>query len=181
VDGQNKLVFKEDERGRVTVAFGGDFPYLALIKLRWFEQPILHYALIGFCVLLFIIAAIGWPVAMLVRKICRRKIVGNPAPRVARWLAGVMSGCFLLFLVLTVASFSKIEEAMYGVPTLFKIALAFPLVAAVLAVGVLGYTVLAWFKKYWYGCRRLTYTLIFVAAVIFLWVLYFYNLLGWRL
>jgi hypothetical protein len=50
-----------------------------------------------------------------------------------------------------------------------------------LAIGLLVFTVLAWGKKYWYGCRRLTYTLILVAGVVFLWVLYFYNLLGWRL
>jgi CubicO group peptidase (beta-lactamase class C family) len=181
VGGQSKIIFKEDDRGRVTVAFAGDVPHMALLKLKWYEQPIFHYFIIGFCVLFFIIAAIGWPVAALSRKICRRKVEGHPAPRAARWLAGLMSGCFLVFLVLMAASFSDIYEAMFGVPLLFKIGLAFPLVAAVLAIGVLAFTLLAWGKKYWYGCRRLTYTMILVAAVVFLWVLYFYNLLGWRL
>jgi CubicO group peptidase (beta-lactamase class C family) len=181
VDGQSKLVFKEDDRGRVTVAFAGDLPHMALLKLKWYEQPMCHYVLIGFCILFFTIAAVGWPVAMLTRKICRRKVEGNPAPKAARLLAGLMSGCFLVFLVLLVASFANIYEAMFGVPRLFKIALAFPLIGALLGVGVLGFTVLAWAKKYWYGCRRLTYTLVLLAAVAFLWVLYFYNLLGWRL
>jgi CubicO group peptidase (beta-lactamase class C family) len=181
VDGQNLLVFKEDDRGRVTVAFAGDFPHMALLKLNWYEQPILHYVLIGFCVLLFVIAAIGWPLTALFRRICRRKIDGNPAPRAARWLAGLMSACFLVFLVLLAATLGNSNEVMFGVPPLFKIALAFPLIGAALAVVMLGYTLLAWFKKYWYGCRRLTYTLILLAAVAFLWLLYFYNLIGWRL
>jgi len=181
VDGQGKLVFKEDDRGRVTLAFAGDIPHMALLKLKWPEQPMFHYFLIGFSVLFFLIAAVGWPVAALSRRICGRTIVGNPAPRGARFLAGLMGGCFLLFLILTAAAFSDLNEAMFGVPSLFKIALALPLIGAVMAVGVLGYTFMAWVKKYWYGCRRLTYTLIFVAAVVFLWVLYFYNLLGWRL
>jgi hypothetical protein len=181
VDGQSKLVFKEDGRGRVTLAFAGDFPHMALFKLKWYEQPMLHYVLIGLCVLFFIIAAIGWPVAMLARKICRRKIEGKPAPKVARWLAGLMSGCFLVFLVLLAVSLSNTNEVMFGVPLLLKVALVFPLIAAVLAVGLLGYTFLAWVKKYWYGCRRLSYTLILLAGVVFLWLLYFYNLLGWRL
>jgi len=181
VDGQSKLVFKEDDRGRVTVAFAGDLPHMALLKLRWFEQPMLHYVIIGFCVLFFMIAALGWPIAALARKICRRKIEGHPAPKGARWLAGLMSGCFLVFLVLLAVSLSNTNEVMFGVPLLLKVGLVFPLIAAVLAVGVMGYTFLAWAKKYWYGCRRLTYTLIFIAAVAFLWVLYFYNLLGWRL
>jgi len=181
VDGQSKLVFKEDDRGRVTFAFAGDIPHMALFKFKWYEQSMLHYVLIGFCVLFFIIAAVGWPVAIVARKICRRKIEGKPAPKTARLLAGLMSGCFLVFLILFAAAFSKPDEAMFGVPPIFKIALAFPLIGAALGVGVLGYTLLAWAKRYWYGCRRLTYTLILVAAVVFLWVLHFYNLLGWRL
>jgi len=181
VDGQGLVVFKEDSRGRVTVAFAGDIPHMALLKLKWYEQPIFHYLIIGLCVLLFVIAALGWPLAALSRKICRRKVEGNPAPKAARWLAGLMSGCFLLFLILLAASLGNTDEVMFGVPSLLKVGLVFPLVAGVLAIGVVAFTFLAWVKKYWYGCRRLTYTLILIAGVVFLWVLYFYNLLGWRL
>jgi hypothetical protein len=131
--------------------------------------------------LFFIIAAIGWPVTMLTRKICRRKIEGRPAPRVARWLGGLMSGCFLVFLVLLAVSFSDPNEVLFGVPPLLKVALVFPLIGAVLAVGLLVFAFLAWVKKYWYGCRRLGYTLTLLAGVLFLWLLNFYNLLGWRL
>jgi CubicO group peptidase (beta-lactamase class C family) len=181
VDGQGLVVFKEDGRGRVTVAFAGDVPHMALLKLKWYEQPMFHYLIIGLCVLLFVIAALGWPLAALSRKICRRKVEGNPAPKAARWLAGLMSGCFLLFLILLAASLSNTDEVMFGVPSLLKVGLVFPLVAGVLAIGVVAFTFLAWVKKYWYGCRRLTYTLILIAGVVFLWVLYFYNLIGWRL
>ena len=181
VDGQGLVVFKEDGRGRVTVAFAGDVPHMALLKLKWYEQPMFHYLIIGLCVLFFVIAALGWPLAALSRKICRRKVEGNPAPKAARWLAGLMSGCFLLFLILLAASLSNTDEVMFGVPSLLKVGLVFPLVAGVLVIGVAAFTFLAWVKKYWYGCRRLTYTLILIAGVVFLWVLYFYNLLGWRL
>lgn len=181
VDGQSLLVFKEDDRGRVTVAFAGDTPHMALLKLNWYEKQMFQYLIIGLCVLLFVIAAIGWPLVALFRKICRRKIEGKPAPRAARLLAGLMSGCFLVFLILLAAALSNPNEVMFGVPSLIKIALVFPLIGAALAVVTLGHTVLVWAKKYWYGCRRLTYTLVLLAAVVFLWVLHFYNLLGWRL
>jgi CubicO group peptidase (beta-lactamase class C family) len=180
VDGQSKLVFKEDASGRVTAAFAGDIPHMALLKLKWYEQPSIHYLLIGFAVLFFIIAAIGWPLAALSRKICRRTVEGKAAPRAARLTAGLMSGCFLIFLILFASSLSKPEQVMYGVPMLLKVALIFPLIGGVLAVGVLGFTLIAWAKRYWYGCRRFTYTLVLIAAVVFLWVLYFYNLIGWR-
>jgi hypothetical protein len=181
VDGQSKLVFKEDDGGRVAFAFAGDIPHMALIKLKWHERPMFHYFLIGLSVLFFLIAAVGWPLAALSRRICGRHIEGNPAPRGARFLAWLMSVCFLIFLVLLAAALSDANEVMFGVPLLLKVGLVFPLVGAVLAVGVLGYTFVAWTKKYWYGCRRLNYTLVLAAAVVFLWILYFYNLLGWRL
>jgi len=180
VDGQSKLVFKEDKNGRVTLAFAGDIPHMALLKLKWYEVPAFHYLLIGFSVLFLVIAAIGWPLAALSRKICRRKIEGNPAPKAARLLAWLMSACFLLFLILMAAALSNTNEVMFGVPLLLKAALIFPLIGAVLGIGVLGFTLLAWGKGYWYGCRRLTYTLVLFAAVVFLWILKFYNLLGWR-
>jgi CubicO group peptidase (beta-lactamase class C family) len=181
IDGQNKLVFKEDGRGQVIEGFSGDSPHEAWIKLKWYERPSFHYLLLGLCVLFFAVASIGWPLAALSRRICRRKVEGNPAPGIARWLAGTMSGCLLLFLIVLAASFSNIYEAMYGVPRLFKIGLALPLIGGILAIGVFVFAVLAWARKFWYGCRRLTYTLVLAAAIVFIWLLYFYNLLGWRL
>jgi uncharacterized membrane protein len=180
VDGQSKLVFKEDESGRVTLGFIGDFPHMALFRLKWYEVPTFHYLLLGFSVLFFIISGLGWPLTALGRKICRRKIEGKEAPRAARLSAWLMSACFLIFLVLLASALSNTEQVMYGVPLLLKVALVFPLIGAVLAIGVLGFTLVAWAKKYWYSCRRLTYTLLLIAAVVFLWVLYFYNLIGWR-
>jgi hypothetical protein len=180
LDGQSKLVFKEDESGRVALAFAGDIPHMALLKLKWHEVPTFHYLLIGFSVLFFIIAAVGWPLAALSRKVCRRKIEGKPAPRAARLAAGLMGASFLVFLILMASALKNTDEVMFGVPLLLKVALVFPLIGAVLAVVVLGFTFVAWAKGYWYGCRRLTYTFILFAAVVFLWVLYFYNLIGWR-
>ena len=180
VNGQSKLAFKEDRSGRITHAFAGDIPHMALVKLKWYETRSFHYLLLGISVILFLVAALGWPIGALFRVLCRRKIEGNPAPKVARWLAWAMSALFLVFIICLVGALSNINELMYGPPLLLKVGLIFPLLAGLLGIAVLILTLLAWKKKYWIGCKRLSYTLILMAAIIFLWALNFWNLLGWR-
>jgi hypothetical protein len=52
--------------------------------------------------------------------------------------------------------------------------------AAVLTAGALVYTVLAWKNGYWGIAARAYYTLVTVAGVAFVWLLDYWNLLGWR-
>ena len=54
------------------------------------------------------------------------------------------------------------------------------MLAAVLTVGALVYTVLAWKDRLWGLAGRVHYTLVTVAAVAFVWFLNYWNQLGWR-
>jgi CubicO group peptidase (beta-lactamase class C family) len=180
IEGPDKLVFKRTAGGKVEYAFSDGIPIMGLVKLAWYENPSFHYALLAFCLLLFLSAALGWPLAALSRVVCRRPRAGNPAPKRARWLAGGMSALFLVFCVLLAAALSNFVELMMGVPPLLKIALTLPLVAALLGLGVLFYMFKAWFRRYWTRCQRVHYTLLVLAALVFLWVLNYWNLLGWR-
>ncbi len=180
IEGPDKLVFKPSADGRIRYAFSDGIPIMGLVKLRWYQTPILHFLLLGFCVVLFLTAALGWPLAALSRVICRRKREGLPAPKAARWLAGGMSALFLVFLVCLAASVSNQLEVMMGVPKILKVALALPIVAAVLGIAALVFLAIIWLKRYWTRCQRVHYTLIFVAALAFIWFLNYWNLLGWR-
>ncbi len=180
IEGRDKLVFKPDADGKIVYAFSDGIPHMALVRLRGNEKPILHFILAGICILLFASAVLGWPLAALSRVLCRRKCEGVRAPRAARWLAGGMSGLFLIFLVALMGAVSNEKALMAGVPVLLKFALVLPFLAAVLGLGVLFYALRAWMKGYWTRCHRLHYTLVFLAAVVFLWFLNFWNLLGWR-
>jgi CubicO group peptidase (beta-lactamase class C family) len=180
LDGRDKIVFKADANGRVTHAFFDGMPFFALEKLAWYQTPTFHYLLLAFSVLLFLTAALGWPLAALSRVVCRRKCAGVAAPKAARWLAGVMSGLFVAFLICLLSAIGDVYELLTGVPSILKIGLALPLIAALLGVGVLFYVLKAWRKGYWTRCHRVHYTLVFVAALVFIWFLNFWNLLGWR-
>jgi hypothetical protein len=56
----------------------------------------------------------------------------------------------------------------------------FPIVGAVLGIGVLIFAFLAWKKKYWTVYGRLHYSLILLSGLVFLWLLNYWNLLGWK-
>lgn len=181
VGGQESIIFREDAAGKVKYAFYGAFPEMAFVKLKGLRLLSFQYFLAGVSVILFLTAALGWPAGALGRVLCKRPRFGNPAPKTARWTAGGMSAFFLLFLVGLGMAANDLDQFFYGVPSIFKISLAFPVAAAVLAIGVLIFTLIAWRKKYWTGCARIHYTLILLAALGFLWLLNFWNLLGWRL
>ena len=69
---------------------------------------------------------------------------------------------------------------LFGVSMIYRIVLGVGVLAAVLTVGALLYSVLAWKRGYWGIAARVHYTLVTVAAVAFVWFLNYWNLLGWR-
>ena len=54
------------------------------------------------------------------------------------------------------------------------------LVSAILTVGSVVGTILAWWRHFWNTGRRVHYTLITLAAPVFAWELLYWNLLGFR-
>lgn len=177
--GQDTVVFKEDNKGRITNAFVSSVPYFALIKMAWYETPGFHYSLLVITMILFLSTLI-WPGGALFRVVCRRKKEEKKGPRSARWLVGVMSALYLIFVIGLLMVLRDPMELMFGVPSALKVFLVFPIISAVLTIGALIYTVLAWMRKYWSGCARLHFTLIVLASLIFIWFLNYWNLLGFR-
>jgi len=177
--GQDTLVFREDGRGHISHAFISSLPYFALIKMAWYETPMFHYSLLVISMILFLSTLI-WPLRSLFRVVCRGKREEKKGPRSARWLVGGMSAFYLLFVIGLLMVLSDPMELMFGVPSALKVFLLFPIISAVLTIGVLIYTVLAWKEKYWTGCARFHFTLIALASLIFIWFLNYWNLFGFR-
>jgi hypothetical protein len=69
-------------------------------------------------------------------------------------------------------------EIMFGIPSLLKIALIFPLISAGLTAVALILTYFVWKNKYWTVCGRTQYTLIMLASVVFLFFLNYWKLFG---
>jgi hypothetical protein len=69
---------------------------------------------------------------------------------------------------------------MFGVSMASQFVLGLGVLAAVLTIGALASTVMAWKNSYWGIASRAYYTLVTFAAVAFVWFLNYWNLLGWR-
>jgi hypothetical protein len=183
VDGTFDLLFREDDRGRITHVFTSVIPQFALEKLRWYETPGFNMALLQSCVLIFLSVI---PVA-LIRAIRNRRPTGNRKPafggaHMAGWIILAISALNLLFVLGTLqwANTFQTYGVSLGVPMFYQIVLGLGVLSAVLTVGALIYAVLAWKNSYWGIAFRAYYTLVVFAAVAFVWFLNFWNLLGWQ-
>src|SRR5215208_540175 len=148
VDGPFHILFQEDDQGRITHLFTDYTPMFAFEKLNWYETPAFNMALALICVLMFLSMI---PV-ILIRYIRDRRLSSDrkPAPRGARvayWIIGGISILDLLFVIGTVLWFNPVP--VFGVSTIYKIVLGVGVLGAVLTVGALIYSALAWKKSYW--------------------------------
>jgi CubicO group peptidase (beta-lactamase class C family) len=182
VDGPFALVFREDDRGRITHLFTDLMPQYAAVKLNWYETPGFNMALALSCVLVFLSMV---PVAV-IRFIRNRRLGGDmkPASRGTRRAGWIIQGiCLLnlLFLVGIALWFRPMRPSeLHGLSLIVEIVMGLGVLAAVLTVGALVYTVLAWKNSYWSIAGRAYYTLVTTAAIVFVWFLNYWNWLGWR-
>jgi CubicO group peptidase (beta-lactamase class C family) len=180
VGGRDKIIFKEDDGGQIAYAFMGNDPSVFLIKLKWYQTPLFHRWLIQVCLFLFLTAALGWPLAALSRKICKRQVGEIRPHRGARWLAGGMSGLLILTALGIASALGRYTDLFLGVPRILKICQILPILAALLGAGNLVFVFKSWKEHYWTPCRRLHFTLVALASLAFFWFLNFWNLIGWR-
>jgi CubicO group peptidase (beta-lactamase class C family) len=182
VDGPFALVFREDNRGRITHLFTDLMPQYAIVKLDWYETSGFNMALLLSSVFIFLSMI---PVTV-IRFIRNRRAVdgGSPASRgahLANWI--ILSICLLdlLFLVGFALGMPDIMRNVLLDPSwMTKIALGLGVLSAILTAGALIYTALAWKDGYWGIAFRAYYTLVTITAVAFVWFLNYWNLLGWR-
>jgi CubicO group peptidase (beta-lactamase class C family) len=182
VDGDGYIAFREDENGRrithmFIITFGTP---MALEKVSWYETDAFQLILIGFFVLAFL-SVLAWPVGSLIRHLRKRPAQPSRPALWARCLAGLVSALNLVFVVGLVVRLGQVFSGVfYGTPAYFVALLVIPLLTAILTVGLVVFTVLAWRDDYWSALGRLHYSLIAVAALVFIWFVNYWNLLGFR-
>jgi CubicO group peptidase (beta-lactamase class C family) len=179
VDTPFGVAFREADQGHITHLFTDLTPMLAFEKLKWYATPAFNMALLLACVLVFL----SMISVELIRLIRNRRLSGDPQPaprgaRVARWI--ILGICVLNLLFVVGTYLWGDPTPRFGVSMTYKIVLGLGVLAAVLTVGALVYTVLAWRNSFWGIAARAYYTLVTVAAVAFVWFLNYWNLLGWR-
>ncbi len=177
IDGDDVMVFQADEKGRITHAAQSEYPIRAFEKLEWYESPDFQLPLLGSALVLMVSTL---PVA-LIRLLRRsRNDKTSRLPKIGRRILVADAGMAILFLVGFGLVFANQITFLLGDILLLRVALLFPvLILALSPIAVAGVLV-AWRSGDWHPIVRIYYSLVTFASLVFLWVLNYWNLIGWR-
>jgi hypothetical protein len=179
VDGPYSIAFREDNQGRITHLFTDLTPMYTFEKLAWHQTPGFNMGLLAGCLVIFLTMIPAALVGAIRNRRPRDDQKAEPrGARAARWI--ILGICILNLLFLVGAFLWNNPKPMFGVSPAFQIVLGLGVMSAILTIGALIFTVLAWKNRYWGIAGRLYYTLVTIAAVSFVWFLNYWNLLGWR-
>ncbi|BCL12510.1 serine hydrolase domain-containing protein [Micromonospora sagamiensis] len=172
-DGQARISFPEDG-----LLVSTAIPSEVYEKLAWYDTPTLDLPLFAVGALALLLAALGLPIAAVVRR-SRRARSSRPA-RLAgftAWVSAVLITAFLVGFALVMADPNVIMATLpLGSPSLMTLPVLATL-SLVFAVPMLPATVLAWRGRWWGPTARISYTLLTVAAAGFFTVAFDYRLL----
>jgi CubicO group peptidase (beta-lactamase class C family) len=176
--GHDLVAFKTDDAGRVTHGFVGSGPMVALERISWYQSPRLYQILLGIALLVFVGVLVAG-----VRRWFRRRL-GRPLPGDELpgrgWLLGLalVDTAFVIAIVVLAGDFWAL---FVGPATGLKVALALPVIGAVLTVAAVVTTIRHWNRRSGTAGARLRYTGVVLVSVLFIWSINYWNLLGWKL
>lgn len=181
-DGFLEATFQEDPDGGYSHLFLSAMPSTAAERAGIGSSPAFHLALLAFSLLLFVSALVLLPV----RYAMQRSVEGvrplHGPERIFRWAGAAFAALSLAFLVGFVAVIGGQEVFLSGeTEGSLRAILALPVLSVPLAVVVVAGAVVAFRRRLWSGWGRVHYALVALAAIVFLALLYHWNLLGWRL
>ncbi|UCH26978.1 MAG: beta-lactamase family protein [Trueperaceae bacterium] len=168
--------FRRGEDGRMVVHVS-EAPMLVFRKLRWFETPQMHAALLVASSLLLLSGLIALPVMALRGRRVNRK--GAAEERV-KWLGALAA---LLLILSVVAFFAVMGNPMgpaFGLSPLLVATLVIGIAAALAVAGFTLMMIFAWLIGWWTLTPRVYLTVVAVAGLVLLWQMNYWNLLGFK-
>lgn len=176
VKGDNIIIFEHNNQGKVTQAYIGGSP-AAFEPRTWFNNPRLHFALLGVSVLFFLTVLLGGPIFLL----ARRGLKQAPQPllaKLARWdLIGAVLLCLVFMLLFALATPGN-AAATGKIPFINLWPIVFGLII-VLACAALIFTFLAWRNRYWTVFERVHYSMVGTSIWLFIGLVNYWHLLRW--
>ncbi len=175
--------FGEDKNGQIELAFNPLFPKIgAYQKIAWYETIWVQLGIAAFCAIVFLSAFLKYPIVPIIRAL-RGKSGKSEGEFNAAWIvAGLVGTLNLIFLIGLPLSLWLIGlwKLVYGVPTIVVGLFILPLITTVLTLALLIFSIVVWKYKYWSILSKLHYSLITLAALIFVTFLAYWNLLGFN-
>ncbi len=177
--GDDLVSFKADGAGRAEYGFLGFAPMMTMERVPWWATARLHWGVLGLGIAVFV-----GTMGAAVRRLARRRY-GAPQPGDAlpgRWLLVTLAVLNVGFLAVVGVLLAGAASGGFNGPlTGLRIALALPVLGAVFALGAAGMSVVQWRDHVGTRAARLRYSATVVVALLFVWSLNQWNLLGWQM
>ncbi|BDA68583.1 hypothetical protein CAL7716_027490 [Calothrix sp. PCC 7716] len=172
-----------EENGRIAFAFNPLWPKIgAYERVYWYETVWVQLGIAAFCAIVFLSACIVWPIGYIFNFIRGQASLNRQKNTFAWVIAGVLGTLNLVFLIgLPLSLWLTGWKLAYGVPTIVLALLCLPLITSILSLVLLVFTILVWKNNYWSWMTRTHYSLITLAALIFIPFLAYWNLLGFQI
>jgi len=169
VDGSEKLAFLRDGAGRVAYVASGTRAYF---RMKWFQTMPLHAAILlvgAACALSTLI----WPIAWVSKRF--RYSQGS-------WMRAYAAGVWLLYVAFFAGIFfyGRNTATDYGVPPPMAALFLCSTGGAIGALALPWTTVRAWRRRCWGLAGSIHYTVVSAGALAFAWMLFYWNLVGFR-
>ncbi|MGD8404164.1 MAG: serine hydrolase [Anaerolineales bacterium] len=169
----NYVAFGEDEAGKVNYLF---VSRTALMRVPWIETFPVQMGLLGFSLIVFFTALIGWLVMAFKRQGKSYALSGS----VSLIYIGFLVGMGLL-LAPVFAGADPPWALSFAPPTALLVLLALPLVGIAVTLLLAWQVIRSWKERRFGWFVRIHNTLILVASLSFLFFLHTWNLLGYQL
>lgn len=175
------MSFRHDAQQIKTMSVS-NYVFLTYEKLAWYETATLQRLLLGVCLLVFLSAVFVWLGKFLIQRWRKQSSGVSRITRLVQLLGGLIGGVNLLFILGMLLVITQVNywEFFFGMPPFMIALLYLPILSAGLTTGFPIVTLLAWRDKSWSAVGRLHSLLIMLAAGVFIFLLNYWNLLGFR-
>ena len=167
------LAFRKDSAGVITHAFLSNDPTSSEVKMSTSQSPRLHIWILGLGLLVFLLTV----VAAVVRLLTGRGSKGLPDRKLLVALASAFLLAVLSLGLLPLSIQSLLYDRLGGI----KYVLVFPVIGALLTIWAAIAAVRQWRAGTSPVMARIRFTTVVLVAILFVWSLNTWNLLGWKL
>lgn len=173
-----EILFRTGSNGRLEAYFS-EAPMLVFRSARWYEVPMNHVILLSVSSALLVIGLVGFLAQSLRDR--RRGTRRSPGARGARWSGVITSTLLLAFGGLFSTAMNAPIGPQFGVSPMLATGLTIATIASVFVGLFLLLVALAWFRGWWGVVARVHATLVLAGALVLVWQMNYWNVLGGRI
>jgi hypothetical protein len=179
INGQGKLIFKENNHGEIVGVYQDFEPHESYIKIPWYESIVIQSGILILCLLVFLYAVIGWGIIRRMRKNNLWYKKDEELLKSGRRLIRCLSLLNFIYPILICSGLIlKISTGYTFVRVMFEVSFFLPVFTFLLScLGIL-YAIVAFKNRIWSLNYRIQYSLILFTGFIYIAWLKFWNLIG---